>query len=79
MVGEKTWEKRRSIDVGVFGGDDKRSITACVFSSADGALFPLQLTFQGTTKRVLPKTCGAQSRFESWLSFYHDQQPLVKS
>jgi hypothetical protein len=42
------------------GGDDKRSITACVFSSADGALFPFQFIFQGTTKRVLPKTCGIQ-------------------
>jgi hypothetical protein len=60
MVGKKTWEKRRSKDVGVFGGDDKRSVTACVFSAEDGALLPLQLIFQGTTKRVLPKTCGAQ-------------------
>jgi hypothetical protein len=60
MVGEKTWDKRGSKDVGVFGGDDKRFIIACVSPSVDGALLPLQLIFQGTTKRVLPKTHGVQ-------------------
>jgi hypothetical protein len=45
--------------VGVIGGDDKRSITACVLSAASGALLPLQVIFLGTTNRVLPKTqCG---------------------
>ncbi len=42
------------------GGDDKRSSTACVSSFVDGALLPLQLIFQGTTKRVLPKSRGTQ-------------------
>jgi hypothetical protein len=56
MARESTWEKKRSKDVGVLGGDDKRSTTKCVSSSADGALLPLQLIFQGTTKRVLLNT-----------------------
>jgi hypothetical protein len=60
MVGENTWEKRGSKDVGVLGGDDKRSITTCVSSFADGALFPLQLIFQETIKRFLPKTHGTR-------------------
>ncbi len=60
MVRERAWEKRGSKVVGVLGGDDKRSITTCVFSFADGALLPFQLIFQGTTKRVLPKIRGTQ-------------------
>jgi len=60
MVRKRTWEKRGSKVVGVLGGDDKRSITTCVFSFVDGALLPFQLIFQGTTKRVLPKIRGTQ-------------------
>jgi hypothetical protein len=60
MVGERTWEKRWSKDVGVFGGDDKRSIIECVSSFANGALLPLQLIFQGTIKTVLRKNHGTQ-------------------
>jgi hypothetical protein len=48
MLGKRTWEKRGSKDVGVFGGDDKRSIIACVSSFAYGALLPLQFIFQRT-------------------------------
>jgi hypothetical protein len=41
MAREKTWEKRGWNDVGAFGGDDKRSITTCVSSYANGAFLPL--------------------------------------
>ncbi len=58
VIRERTQEKRGSKIVGVLGGDDKRSITTCVSSFADYALLPFQLIFQGTTKRVLPKTRG---------------------
>jgi len=60
MVRERTWEKRGSKVVGVLGGDDKRSITTCVFSFVDGTLLPFQLILQGTTKSVLPKIHGTQ-------------------
>lgn len=40
-------------------GDDKKSIIMCVFSFANGALFPLQLIFQSIMKQALPKTCRA--------------------
>ncbi len=55
----------------MLGGDDKKSITICVFSFANGALFPLQLIFQRIMKQALPKTCQVE-RSKSWLSFYHD-------
>ncbi len=58
IVRKRTWEKRGSKVVGVLAGDDKKSITTCVSSFADGALLPFQLIFQGITKRVLPKTHG---------------------
>jgi hypothetical protein len=38
----------------VLGADDKRQITACVASSLNGTLLPLQLIFQGKTPRCLP-------------------------
>jgi len=59
MTRERTWEKKGSKDLGVLGGDDKKSITICVFSFANGALFPLQLIFQRIMKQALPKTCPA--------------------
>jgi predicted phosphodiesterase len=52
-------EKRAKV-VAVFGGDDKRSISTCFSSFADGALLPFQFIFQRTTKRVLPKTRGTR-------------------
>ena len=39
LGGDKTWKKKGSKDVGVIGGDDKRTITACVSSAANGFLF----------------------------------------
>jgi hypothetical protein len=61
MAGERTWEKKGSKAVGVIGGDDKRSITACVSSAANGALLLLQFFFSGTTNKVLPKTQRGKS------------------
>ena len=59
MARERTWKKKGSKAVGVIGGDDKRSIIACVLSAANGALFPLQIIFSTTTNREPPKTqCG---------------------
>jgi hypothetical protein len=56
LDGDRIWEKKRSNDVGVIGGDDKNAIIACISSAADGSLLPLQLIFSGTTKRVITKT-----------------------
>jgi hypothetical protein len=59
MAGERTWEKKGSKAVGVIGGNDKRSITACVLSAVSSPLLLLQVIFSGTTNRVLSKTqCG---------------------
>jgi hypothetical protein len=49
-----TYEAVGSKSVAVLGADDKRQITACVASSLDGTLLPLQLIFQGKTARSLP-------------------------
>lgn len=49
-----TYEEKGATSVGVIGGDDKRQITACVASSLDGNMLPLQLIFEGKTPRCLP-------------------------
>lgn len=54
-----TYEKLGSSSVAVVGADDKRQITACVASSLDGILLPLQLIFQGKTERCLPPHTAA--------------------
>ena len=56
LAEDRTWKKKGSNDVGVIGGDDKMAITPCVSSATNGYLFPLQLIFSGTSKRVIPKT-----------------------
>jgi hypothetical protein len=52
-------KEKGSKGLGVLDGDDKKSITICVFSFANGALVPLQLIFQRIMKQALPKTCQA--------------------
>lgn len=49
-----TYETINSSSVAVIGAEDKRQITACIASSMDGDLLPLQLIFQGKTDRSLP-------------------------
>lgn len=49
-----TYEAVGSSSVAVLGADDKRQITACIASSLQGDLLPLQLVFQGKTPRSLP-------------------------
>ena len=51
----KTFAPKGSKDVRVIGHDDKRQITACIASSADGDLLPLQLIFAGKTALSEPK------------------------
>ena len=51
----KTYDTKCAKSVKVIGNDDKRQITACIASSADGDLLPLQLIFEGKTKLSEPK------------------------
>jgi len=50
----RTFESIGSKDVKVIGGEDKRQITACIGSSLNGDLLPMQLIFTGTTSKCLP-------------------------
>ena len=43
----------------MLGAEDKRQITACLASSLNGDLLPLQLIFTGTTARCHPPTTAA--------------------
>jgi hypothetical protein len=52
----RTYEQAGTKQVKVIGADDKRQITACVASSLDGDLLPLQLIFQGKTDACHPPT-----------------------
>ena len=49
-----TYHATGASSVAVLGAEDKRQITACIASSLDGELLPLQLIFQGKTTRSLP-------------------------
>jgi hypothetical protein len=51
---QRTYEHRGSKQVAVNAAEDKRQITACIASSLDGDLLPLQLIFQGTTTACHP-------------------------
>jgi hypothetical protein len=53
-VDSRTYEAKGSKEVKVIGAEDKRQITACVASSLDGDLLPLQLIFQGKTSACHP-------------------------
>jgi hypothetical protein len=48
-VDSRTYEASGNKEVKVIGADDKRQITACIASSLNGDLLPLQLIFQGKT------------------------------
>ena len=52
--GRWSYEERGSKAVAIVGAEDKRQFTACVASSLDGELLPLQLIFAGKTARCLP-------------------------
>lgn len=47
MAKERTWERRGSKDIKIVGLEDKRQVTACVSSTADGTLLPMQIIFTG--------------------------------
>lgn len=51
---QRTYEQRGSKHVAVVAAEDKRQITACIASSLDGDLLPLQLIFQGKTTACHP-------------------------
>lgn len=50
----RTYAEKSSKAVAVIGAEDKRQITACITSSLDGDLLPLQLIFQGKTHACHP-------------------------
>lgn len=58
-VDNRTYESRGEKSVRVIGAEDKRQITACVASSLDGDLLPLQLIFQGKTSACHPPVTAA--------------------
>jgi hypothetical protein len=49
MARERTWEKKRLKDVKVIGMEDKRQVTVCVSSTADGYLLPFLIIYTGKT------------------------------
>jgi hypothetical protein len=55
----RTYELKGAKEVSVICAEDKRQITACVASSLDGDLLPLQLIFQGKTDACHPSTTDA--------------------
>ena len=52
--------KKGSKDIKVTGMEDKRQVTCCVSSAANGVLLPMQIIFTGKTVRCLPKTHAAR-------------------
>ncbi len=52
--GSRTYDKRGKKEIAVTGVEDKRQITICVSSAADGTTLPPQLIFQGKSSRSLP-------------------------
>ena len=58
-VDSRTYETQGTKEVRMIGADDKRQITACVASSLDGDLLPLQLIFQGKTNVCHPPVTAA--------------------
>jgi hypothetical protein len=58
-VDSRTYESTGSKEVMMIGAEDKRQITACIASSLDGDLLPLQLIFQGKTNACHPPSTAA--------------------
>jgi hypothetical protein len=52
--GSRTYGKRGKKEIAVTGVEDKRQITICVSSAADGITLPPQLIFQGKSSCSLP-------------------------
>ena len=55
LARDRTWENKGSKDIGIIGGDDKRAITACVSSAANGLYFRFNSYFQGLQRESYPK------------------------
>jgi hypothetical protein len=53
--GERTWEKKGSKNIFVFGVEDKKQITIVVSFAVNGRFLPLQIIFIGSTTRCLPQ------------------------
>ena len=53
--GKYTFSSKGSKNVPIKGLDDKRQITATFVVSATGSFLPIQLIYQGKSKRCLPK------------------------
>jgi len=62
----RTYEAKGSKEVRMIGADDKRQITACIASSLDGDLLPLQLIFEGKTVACHPPLTPAAAE-----AFFH--------
>lgn len=55
----RTYETRGAKSVAVIAAEDKRQITACIASSLNGDLLPVQLIFQGKTNACHPPITDA--------------------
>lgn len=64
----RTYEVKGAKQVSVICAEDKRQITACVASSLDGDLLPLQLIFQGKTDACHPSTNDAARKAQVHLT-----------
>jgi hypothetical protein len=58
-VDSRTYETKGCKEVKVIGAEDKRQITACIGSSLNGDMLPLQLIFQGKTAACHPPATEA--------------------
>ena len=63
LVPAASWpyDLKGSTAVAVVGAEDKRQITACLASSLNGDLLPLQLIFAGSTQRCHPAATAASN------------------
>lgn len=70
-VDSRTYEAKGVKDVKVIGAEDKRQITACIGSSLNGNLLPLQLIFQGKTTACHPPATAASE--EAFVHLTHTE------
>jgi hypothetical protein len=70
-VDSRTYEAKGSKEVKVIGAEDKRQITACIASSLNGDLLPLQLIFQGKTTACHPPFTDAST--EAFVHLTHTE------
>lgn len=70
-VDSRTYDASGNKEVKVIGAEDKRQITACIASSLNGDLLPMQLIFQGKTAACHPPATAAAA--EAFVHITHSE------